>query len=1004
VSEFTRIVCWTPDVVARTVTTEAIEASPSVFLATHSPLRIRRRLASEIGRHREVIVTEEQVVREFLDQPAAGGVVIAPILGETGAGKSQVIKWARTRIKSNESRVVIYLAREGQGLKDVVGALVSGGTGPVFDEIRAKLGSMGATLTLDALRHKLLDELALAVMETEAKSPYEKALVGNGNLNALLHDAFFKRHLLFETSFISRRAALILGLPDPGTGDAPTKFTVEELPLEVAQIEDAGLDARRVFRQLSSQPPMQEAALDLLNRNFDVAVMNATSLGVGQVQQAFLELRRELVGKKEIILLIEDLALIQGVQRDLLDAIIQLGRLDGREEYATIRTLLAVTSGFYADLPETFTSRVDSKSPVYVVDQALSGTGGITQDEMVSFIGRYLNAARVGADALDSARVADGGATPNACIECDYQVPCEAAFGKSAEGYGLYPYNALALDRAVRSATLDGKPELFNPRYAIARVVGSVLANQADDLRSGVFPSDSFSDLLPAPADAPVLPNAARARLDEILEPTEAARRATFLEFWGGASAKVANLKPAIQKAFDLADLPPDVFQDVAEPHRTPGGDGPDPRPSTSLERKISGVDNWGKKKKNADKKDLELDTDVANELRTILRDAIASRISWADPIMVLPNEADIAKALPNRATVISIERAREGNVEGARPLLSLKQTPANAEFFKGLLRANAGLEEDTESARAHLESLASDAAPAARVRVLEKLGGTDAKITSVIAVLLYGAALCGRLPSPWRTSDLIDAAVWSGTEHCRADTSWRSESWLRAERDHLIARPAVVELLRSFVGGAQGRGAPYAIDSDRVARLVKQAVKADSLPASNDLPDLAKPALRPLLQLDSCCTSQLMGLGAHIVRVRMQVPLGITYAETMDALSEAVRDGGIHGFAVADDRSVVELQDYLSEARQWSFRRVEELEAALAKAGDGPLLGRLALIGVDFGADPASIEGVLETSSKWVERGLLVAAARVLADDDGVETRLQGLADDWARLSTVEE
>ena len=48
-----------------------------------------------------------------------------------------------------------------------------------------------------------------------------------------------------------------------------------------------------------------------------------------------LEIRREFARQgKEIVLLIEDFALIQGFQRDLLDAIIEVGEREGRGDLA----------------------------------------------------------------------------------------------------------------------------------------------------------------------------------------------------------------------------------------------------------------------------------------------------------------------------------------------------------------------------------------------------------------------------------------------------------------------------------------------------------------------------------------------------------------------------------------------------------------------------------------------------------------------------------------------
>ena len=79
---------------------------------------------------------------------------------------------------------------------------------------------------------------------------------------------------------------------------------------------------------------MQNEAVRLLNEYLDVAVTKAASLNVGDVGHAFKKIRERLVGQ-EILLLVEDVALIQGVRRDLLDAIIEVGVVRGEEKYAT---------------------------------------------------------------------------------------------------------------------------------------------------------------------------------------------------------------------------------------------------------------------------------------------------------------------------------------------------------------------------------------------------------------------------------------------------------------------------------------------------------------------------------------------------------------------------------------------------------------------------------------------------------------------------------------------
>ena len=117
-----------------------------------------------------------------------------------------------------------------------------------------------------------------------------------------------------------------------------------------------------MLQLLGARPDLQDAAVRMLNEQLQRAVAEATSVGPGRLQQAMLEVRREFAREgKEIVLLIEDFAVIQGFQRDLLDALIEVGEREGRTELAPIRTLMAVTSGYYASLPDTVRTRVQRR-------------------------------------------------------------------------------------------------------------------------------------------------------------------------------------------------------------------------------------------------------------------------------------------------------------------------------------------------------------------------------------------------------------------------------------------------------------------------------------------------------------------------------------------------------------------------------------------------------------------------------------------------------------------
>ena len=153
-----------------------------------------------------------------------------------------------------------------------------------------------------------------------------------------------------------------------GDPDRPLTFTTDDLPLDILDVKKASEVAQKRLMLLKSRPELQDAAVAMLNEQLPVAVTNAANIGTGRLQNALLDIRREFARQgKEIVLLIEDFALIQGIQRDLLDAIIEVGEREGRTVLAPVRTLMAVTTGYYGRLADTVLTRAKAATP-YVYD------------------------------------------------------------------------------------------------------------------------------------------------------------------------------------------------------------------------------------------------------------------------------------------------------------------------------------------------------------------------------------------------------------------------------------------------------------------------------------------------------------------------------------------------------------------------------------------------------------------------------------------------------------
>jgi len=119
-TDFSCYRCWDPVVAATTLSTEAVSPSPSVFFATHAPLRIHR---SADGRHPDtpgVPVDEEEVRRDFLARPTASGILLMPS-SASQERESHLVRWVKEKTPTTDRRQVIYLQKTRTSLRAVSG-------------------------------------------------------------------------------------------------------------------------------------------------------------------------------------------------------------------------------------------------------------------------------------------------------------------------------------------------------------------------------------------------------------------------------------------------------------------------------------------------------------------------------------------------------------------------------------------------------------------------------------------------------------------------------------------------------------------------------------------------------------------------------------------------------------------------------------------------------------------------------------------------------------------
>jgi energy-coupling factor transporter ATP-binding protein EcfA2 len=366
---FEQFVCWDEQSVSKLMDTEADYVPEHVFAAIHHPMKMcRRELISASGSGQRKLTDQEEFLKSFMDDGEDFRFV--PVLGKSGTGKSHLVRWMNTRIEENENRRVILIPKTGTNLRDVLRMILDGMEGETFEEYRQRLGETTTPVSDEEGQAQLLGNLARAV-EFNSEDIVAQRTKGAGRqrqqlyeytakrLHHVLDDPYFRRHWLRDEGVIERIYDITLGASGERERlEEQRQFGREDLPLDVSAIGDASRAARDFYRQLNTQPRIQEAALDILNDGLDYAIPKVLNFSGEDLLQLMIDVRRSLAEREvELVLLIEDFAKLQGIHRQLLEALLERPERPEREPLCAMRTALACTDAYYATLEDTVQTR-----------------------------------------------------------------------------------------------------------------------------------------------------------------------------------------------------------------------------------------------------------------------------------------------------------------------------------------------------------------------------------------------------------------------------------------------------------------------------------------------------------------------------------------------------------------------------------------------------------------------------------------------------------------------
>ncbi|WP_149361077.1 protein DpdH [Lolliginicoccus suaedae] len=538
-------ICWSPEDALRIIPVEAEAVPDWAFQNTHVPLvlhEVSPRFPSI--KKSPNVVSEDSVLTRIKE---IRGTDIVPILGESGAGKSHLVRWLRNELNRNptQNTTVIFIPKHRTSLYGVVNIVLQEFSDEDFaQEFADRLRNAQDTAATDKeMRRRIRDEIALGVEYHSSRTEVSDELVAHRvwlseQLPHLLRDPHFAQQYLADGAAIARLVEeKRRGRASDDSLEESFQFHETDISVSLEDAKMASNAAKGLAEQLAagggshgdSADELLTLAVRMVNDQLPSALKSVFGIGSEDLKDLFLSIRKALHGRSNLLLLVEDFSIFQGLQGGLIDAV-TLHSTDV-EQLCDLLTVIAVTTGYYdSDIPETLKTRSS-------LAFAVSPNQGYAAEK---FISTYLRSIRIGASELEAAS-RENRTVESACLRCPVQERCHEGFGE-VHGEGLFPFNRTSIARAIEAVTPSG----FNARETLKRVLQPVLVDDSDSLESEQFPSSAFADRFSRGAGA--LSVADRAELERSVNGD---RRLRLAEFYAEPPSGF-DLHPAVHDAFGL--------------------------------------------------------------------------------------------------------------------------------------------------------------------------------------------------------------------------------------------------------------------------------------------------------------------------------------------------------------------------------------------------------------------------------------------------------------------
>ena len=943
---FEHFVCWDPEDVDQVMRIDADVAQPPVFMAVHTdePLSFDR----PEGR---------RPAREFLDDFVGGpGDVRAVVIGDSGSGKSHLVRWVELNLPPARSDLqVVSVPRSGTSLRWIVRRLIEVLPPDLQSDYHEKLvQTPESPREFTELELDLLTGLARALERSESSDDIGAALADG--LRDFFLDPAMREHHVGEIGIVADLVRHIATPSGRDDRDERRRFEEADLHLDSAmmRLQELAAPTKQLLRQLQSNPDLRGRAVQLVNEQLDAAVAQTLGLGVGELTELLNGIRRYLKTRDQtLVLLIQDFVRAEGIDRPLLDALIESG-----DDLCPLRLLVAVTTGYFqSELLDTQKTRLD-----YIIN--LDQRPPLDEDNRLApFAARYLNALRVDKQVLErwyeEGRAGDRAVPlPNACASCEHQEVCHAAFGSSSldriGDVGLYPLTRHALaNMAQRTRDSSSGSDGVDPRTVLRAILRPMLG----DRRSAAIGAGRFPDiaLLESHGGPKLLPHVQEAIRNR--SRVDAERSLALIELWSARPGEATQLPADLYRAFSLDPLtlddaqpPPPELLDVEQ-----GVEPTEPTIAPAVQRRLDVIYRW---------QNGERMTGVTDDLRRLVLNAVMDGIDWdiegLEQTMFAGSRGSIRDSFGRTSIIFARQDTREASrsIKLSLPLADdpesqLRTTRALQGLVNFDFHGHWGFEDGFGQFLAVSEEVPSWIEHV--VDQMRRLHDPEREwdpVESGVELLAIGAALASRPPQ-------LDASLGHRLEAILdhewpdpADLEVRSDQWRGLYQDIYRERADIRELVLSHASSMKGGQSGSMLDARRVVRPLRavsrdwqmRAAPPERLAEAN-LPDryrsLLKLHARVREGLADAAEDELARRLAWLDALRQYVPEGVERREVVESIERLREAIASTGLPVQSDYLDQPIDAFRTVQLDEAIRMTEELRAPGGSARG--LLPRLA-------------------------------------------------------------